>query len=149
MPTTTAAAATVTDKPESSQSSARTVGTDLLLGDTEKLIEQLKLRRIEKNKQLQTKMLNLNSGDNNSSQQGLTPPQVSTQQNSLIPNQNNTTIHNNIDNFSTSSASSSSTNLSNTNESSENLKLKTFTVRCVLLNGFSLETYRFVRIHIS
>ena len=49
-------------------STSRTVGTDLLLGDTEKLIEQLKKRRHEKKEQLKTKYLaNLSSrnADNN------------------------------------------------------------------------------------
>lgn len=95
---------------ESARSATTNVGTDLLLGDTEKLIEQLKLRRFEKTKQLKTKLLTANSACF----------QVSQLNSVVAPIQQSS--NNNQDIFSTSSASSSSTNLSNTNEPSMMLK---------------------------
>ena len=83
-------------------STSRTVGTDLLLGDTEKLIEQLKKRRHEKKEQLKTKYLaNLSSrnADNNLSTSASASSSSSSnnlnQSANAEPNQNYTT-HANI-----------------------------------------------------
>lgn len=67
----------------SSLNTSRTIATDVLLGDTDKLMQELKKRRFDKKSQFKAKILSLNTSNNTN------------------------------DNLSSSSASSSSTNLSN------------------------------------